>query len=306
MTISRLKSPYSWFGGKSRVAPIIWNGLGKVSNYIEPFAGSLAVLLANPNIPKIETINELDHCVSNFWRAVAKDPELVANFASFPVMQVDLHARHRWLINNLTDEFKAKMEHDPDFFDAKIAGYWIYGQCASIGNNWLQPKGLNASPLLSSAGGGIHGMTLPVLEWFKKLQERTRRVRVCCGDWSKVITPSITYASKGIGDKDITGVFLDSPYSFNKRSKVYREENDIYQQVCKWAVDNGNNSRMRIVVCGYDGDYKFPYDWKEVNWITGGGLSSLGFSQGKLNTKREKIYFSPHCLNVPNNIGTSV
>ena len=298
MTTSKLKSPYTWFGGKSRVASVIWQGLGQISNYVEPFAGSLAVLLANPQIPKIETINELDHCVSNFWRAVSKEPEMVANFASFPVIQVDLHARHRWLIDNLTVEFKTKMEHDPDFFDAKVAGYWIYGQCASIGNNWLQPKGLNASPLLSSAGGGIHGMTLPVLEWFKKLQERTRRVRVCSGDWSKVITPSITYASKGIGKRDITGVFLDPPYETKARSKVYREESNIFDKVVSWAISNGDNPRMRIALCGYEDDHIFPDSWQTYAWEASGGLASLGDSQGKSNKLKERVYFSPHCLKI--------
>ncbi len=42
-----LKAPFPWFGGKSRAAELIWSRLGDVSNYVEPFAGSLAVLLAS-------------------------------------------------------------------------------------------------------------------------------------------------------------------------------------------------------------------------------------------------------------------
>lgn len=38
-----LKAPFPWFGGKSRVAPLIWARFGEVRNYVEPFAGSLAV-----------------------------------------------------------------------------------------------------------------------------------------------------------------------------------------------------------------------------------------------------------------------
>ena len=40
-----MKAPFVWFGGKRRVAPEVWAALGDVPNYIEPFAGSLAVLL---------------------------------------------------------------------------------------------------------------------------------------------------------------------------------------------------------------------------------------------------------------------
>lgn len=41
-----LKAPFPYFGGKSKVAPLIWERFGVVSNYVEPFFGSGAVLLA--------------------------------------------------------------------------------------------------------------------------------------------------------------------------------------------------------------------------------------------------------------------
>jgi hypothetical protein len=47
-----------WFGGKSRAAELVWSRLGDIGNYVEPFAGSLAVLLARPHEPRIETIND--------------------------------------------------------------------------------------------------------------------------------------------------------------------------------------------------------------------------------------------------------
>lgn len=40
-----IKAPFPWFGGKSRAAPLVWQALGDVKNFVEPFAGSLAVLL---------------------------------------------------------------------------------------------------------------------------------------------------------------------------------------------------------------------------------------------------------------------
>jgi site-specific DNA-adenine methylase len=298
MTSSKLKSPYPFFGGKGRVASVIWQGFGEVSNYVEPFAGSLAVLLANPKIPKIETVNDKDCFISNFWRAVSQDPERVAKFADYPVHEADLHARHKWLVSSATDEFRIKMNTDPDYYDLKIAGWWVWGMGASIGNNWLQPKGLKASPMLSSAGGGIHGMTLPALEWFKKLQERTRRVRVCCGDWSKVITPSITHGSKGLSPKDITAVFLDPPYELAGRDQVYKEESNIFKQVVEWAVANGDNPRMRIALCGYEGDHGIPDTWKAYSWKANGGFANLGNDRGKDNASKETIWFSPNCLNI--------
>ncbi|KKM69533.1 hypothetical protein LCGC14_1449830, partial [marine sediment metagenome] len=43
-----LKAPFPWFGGKRRVADKVWERFGDVPNYVEPFAGSLAVLLERP------------------------------------------------------------------------------------------------------------------------------------------------------------------------------------------------------------------------------------------------------------------
>jgi site-specific DNA-adenine methylase len=293
-----IKSPYPFFGGKSRVAPVIWQAFGEVSNYVEPFAGSLAVLLANPKRPKIETVNDLDCFITNFWRAVSADPEGVAKFADTPVHEADLHARHKWLLTASTDEFKLKMHTDPDYYDLKIAGWWVWGMGASIGNNWLSSKGVNSAPILSSAGGGIHGLTHPVLDWFKTLQERTRRVRVCSGDWQRIMTPSVTYNNKGLSPKDITGVFLDPPYSKKGRDTVYKSDNDVYNDVCKWAIDNQDNDRMRIIVCGYSDDYEFPDTWKKYSWSANGGLANLGNNRGKMNAKKETIYFSPSCLKI--------
>lgn len=298
MSNEKIKSPYPFFGGKSKVAPIIWKGLGQVSNYVEPFAGSLAVLLANPSVPKIETVNDKDCFISNFWRAVSADPEGVAKYADYPVTEVDLHARHRWLVSVATDEFRNKMNTDPDYYDLKIAGWWVWGMGASIGNNWLQPKGLNALPMLSSAGGGIHGLTHSIPDWFQKLQARTRRVRVSCGDWKKIVTPSITYKNKGLSSKDITAVFLDPPYDLDVRDQVYKEDSNIFKEVLDWAITNGNNSQLRIVLCGYDGSHNIPTDWQTYSWKANGGFGNLGNDRGKDNSFKERIWFSPYCLSL--------
>lgn len=297
-----IKSPYTLFGGKSKVAPVIWSRLGEVSNYIEPFAGTLATLLANPSIPKIETVNDINCFISNFWRAVSAEPDKVAEFADYPVTQTDLHARHRWLVSAATDDFKSKMDTDPDYYDVKIAGWWVWGMGASIGNNWLNTKGLKSMPLLSSAGGGIHGLTNDIGEWFESLQDRMRRVRVACGDWTKVVTPSISFNNKGLTDKDITGILLDPPYDFTTRAKVYATDEDIFINVVNWAIENENNTRLRIALCGYDGDWGIPNTWEKYSWKANGGMANLGNKQGKQNATKEVIWFSPSCLKVINTI----
>ena len=57
-----LAAPFPYFGGKRRAAPAIWRALGDPSGYVEPFAGSAAVLLARPEFKgrRVETINDAD------------------------------------------------------------------------------------------------------------------------------------------------------------------------------------------------------------------------------------------------------
>ena len=135
-----LKAPFPWFGGKSRVAGLVWERFGKVNNYVEPFFGSGAVLLGAPRIHSTETVNDLDGFVCNFWRAIGKDPEKVASYADNPVNENDLHARHIWLVNH-RDELVPRLEGDPDYYDAKIAGWWVWGICCWIGGEFCSGKG---------------------------------------------------------------------------------------------------------------------------------------------------------------------
>jgi site-specific DNA-adenine methylase len=135
----KLKAPFPWPGGKAAVADLVWSRLGQVMNFVEPFAGSLAVLLRKPESFRVkhESCNDLNHYICNFWRAVACDPDGVAHHAAWPVHEADLHARHRWLRRSReAAEFRRRIVEDSDYHDAKIAGWWAWGQSCWIGTGW--------------------------------------------------------------------------------------------------------------------------------------------------------------------------
>lgn len=375
-----LKAPFPWFGGKSRVARLVWNRFGNVPNYVEPFAGSLAVLLGRESAPRVETVNDIDCWIANFWRALQADPDGVATAADWPVNEADLHARHLWLVNQV--DFREKMKTEPDFFDSKIAGWWCWGICQWIGSGWCAEPGWRvhtnagrrargllvdstrqARPQLSGNGMGVTSRKLPyagrderglmsrtaakrprlgrgqgrgvsrqlpqlsgdgsgagrgllspntgLSDWLNALAERLRRVRVCCGDWSRVLGPSVT---EKIG---LTGIFLDPPYDMRVVSnaatgrdgadpsdKLYENhDNDLSAAVCEWAIGQGNNRLLRIAVCGYEGEHEFPSTWTKVAWKANGGFGNQNpNTNGAINATRERIWFSPHCLNPDNRL----
>ena len=127
-----LRAPFPWFGGKSAVSASVWEAFGDVRNYVEPFAGSLAVLLARPHWPwdghRIETVNDADCFLANFWRALQAEPDAVADCADWPVNEADLHARHLWLVNEGRRHVE-RLRAEPDYYDVKIAGWWVWGCC---------------------------------------------------------------------------------------------------------------------------------------------------------------------------------
>ena len=262
-----LKAPFPYFGGKRPVAELVWSRFGDVANYIEGFCGSAAMLLCRPTEPKVETVNDANAYVANFWRAVQADPEAVAVAADWPVNEADIHARHRWLV--LSDGARGNLERvriDPDFYDAKIAGWWCHGACCWIGSGWCEERGVGwqQRPNMDAAGrlvlspppealrqgrvqladafargrgvnGNDHAGTCAerrawLTDWMLRLADRLRPVRVCCGHWKRVCDSPSTTTRLGL-----TGVFLDPPYRVSIDGKANRNDalyaNDKTQDV---------------------------------------------------------------------------
>lgn len=135
MTTNFLKAPFTYFGGKSTVADIVWAALGQPKHYIEPFFGSGAVLLKRPDyIPTkhMETVCDKDGYVANAWRGMQFAPDELAKFCDWPVNHADLNARRKYLNDNA--DLLLRLCDDPEYFDAKMAGYWIWAMSCWIGS----------------------------------------------------------------------------------------------------------------------------------------------------------------------------
>ena len=138
--------------------------------------------------------------------------------------------------------------------------------------------------------------------WMSELSDRLRGTRVCCGDWKRVVTASVTWK---IGGGMLTGVFLDPPYDLRVVSEgrdgaapsdsLYSEYSpEVSTAVRDWAVENGDNPLLLIALCGYEGEHNMPADWECVPWKTNGGYRNR--TEGNESASRERIWFSPHCL----------
>ena len=339
-----MKAPFVWFGGKRRVADVVWDALGDVDNYVEPFAGSLAVLLGrptdhlDPTARRAETINDADGFVANFWRALSHAPDEVARWADWPVNETDLFARHLWLVNTGRSRLLEGMEADPDFFDAQVAGWWVWGVNSWIGSGWCSgdgpwvssEDGIRKRPHLGTAGRGVNrkrphlgdagqgvNRKLPhlgdagragynniayrsdgIAAYFDDLANRLRDVRVCCGDWSRVVT------NGALSFGATVGVFLDPPYLGDVRTAdLYAvDDHHIAHAVRDWCLANGDNPRYRIVLAGYttEHDDLMPPGWTRHYYSASAAYSTTASAARQdgnhANRHAECLWLSPGCI----------
>lgn len=250
-THEELKAPFPYFGGKSRIADKVWERFGNVETYVEPFGGSLAVLLARPTVHEWwkgkETVGDYSGHIVNFYRAVKYAPKEVAEYANWPVTEADLTARHLWLVR-YQNELAEKLAADPEYYESKTAGWWVWGISSWVGGEWCSGLGpwkpgeegnktalgvYRKMPMSAGnhSGKGIHKLIkrnpyfdeegLPLVEelhyeelekTFNSISNRLRRVRIVCGDWKRM-TKSISIPPKG----KVAGIFLDPPYDLSSR-----------------------------------------------------------------------------------------
>ena len=325
-----LAAPFPYPGGKTSVAEMVWDALGDVQNYLEPFAGSLAVLLGRPTTHSnsTETVSDLNGYIANFWRAVRAEPDAVAAWADYPTSHVDQFARHWWLLER-NQELVDLLASDPEVYDAKIAGWWVWGISTWIGTGWCERgsaqrphlgndgKGVQAKrPHLGNDGQGVQAQRPHlgndgkgvqakrphlgndgkwIYPYMRRLAKRLERVRIIHGDWSRLTRGALKYGAT-------KGIFLDPPYdkrTLAAQSDLYagHHDNAVSAQVRDWAISIGDDPQYRIVLAGYEEEHAdhMPDNWHTVTWSSP-GMQTTKHSGSNLTRHNERLWFSPHCL----------
>jgi len=312
-----LRAPFPYFGHKGSVAPVVWERLGNPGNYVEPFAGSLAVLLQRPQPGKREVVNDKYGLLCNFWRAVQQAPEQVAKHATWINSESDLHARNAYC-REMLPTLTAELEYHPRHYDAELGGWWCYVQCMAIGEaayadgpwvcdherkrliNVPQSNGIRRTVPCDGSRGiqrsipfhGAQGLLARrefVEGWIHKISSRLAGVRILCGDWSRACKP--TYTTQ----HGLTGVFLDPPYVCEH--DCYSNSDPLLGDIVTWCRNRGPDPLFRIALCGYEGTLPIDlvaHGWDCYAWTAGGGRVTTG-GQSDINRERERIWFSPHC-----------
>ena len=330
--VGTLAAPFPWFGGKSRACKTVWTALGNPDNYVEPLAGSAAMLLGRPEVGHVETINDSDGFVANFWRAIAHDASAVADAADWPCNESDLFARHSYLVRHaktLIDSLHAS----PGYFDAKLAGWWCWGLCNWIGSGWCDGNGrwvhdgerivdsklfphlrdsgngINRKlPHLGDAGQGINRQ-LPKLGNAGLQSDSTRKRSEFIHAWFDALKSRLRHVRVCCGDwsrvtkesvttyHGLTGVFLDPPYTKGEMDYVAKGTGGkLASEVREWCVTHGGNPLLRIVICGHSGEHDelLGHGWHIRKFTNRRGYAATDAAIE--NSAGETLWCSPHCV----------
>jgi len=297
-----LKAPFPYPGGKSQIAHAVWGLLGDVDHYIEPFAGSLAVLLARPHWQRGVRLHETvgDYCarIAHLWRAIKLRPAEVAEACVWPAHEVDYHARHAAILRDL-DGLKARLLEDPDWCDPRIAGWEVWGLSLQIGDGWMRETRLGARWDTTKSARASSFDPDQILA----LGERLRHVATLYGDWRRCVSSNGALRGPLIGDvsEATIGVFLDPPYTvaLNRGSATvyHADEASIADDVRAWCVEWGARPWLRIVLAGHAGEHDalLAQGWRRVDWTSGGMVGGMTRTGGGTD-RQEALWASPACL----------
>ena len=300
--------PFIYYGSKRRFANRILTRLGELDRYIEPFAGSLAVLLSRPVPFPYEIAMDTHGHVCNFWRALTADPEATARHSLYPTIHQDLTARHRWLVA-WGEENKDRLVEDHDHFDAKAAGWWAWGMAHWIGGGFCAGKPGDQIPNVDAGKGGsgvsMQRRTFPhetVPAWFGTLAKRLEKVVILNRDWTSATSGTILGNTKN--HTTLTGLFLDPPYKIVRKDGSSRKDT-LYQsdadgenpavEAYEWAVEHG--SKFRIAYACHEGDFPVPDGWD----------TETGTLRGRRDDRvMDQVMYSPTCLGAEGEAGKGV
>ncbi len=188
-----------------------------------------------------------------------------------------------------------RLEADPDFYDAKCAGWWLYGASGTIAK-WANGAGpwhlvdgkVRLLPHLGNAGRGVNRQ-LPHLG---NAGRGVNRQLPHLGDAGRGVNrqlPHLGDAGQGVdrltaymralsarlrrvritrGDFErvlgpsvttkhgLTGVLLDPPYDQDVDQSMYANYDlSASARARAWALETGDDPLLRIALCGYEGEH---------------------------------------------------
>jgi DNA adenine methylase len=244
-----MRPPFSYYGSKARLAPRIADLLPAHRTYIEPFAGSAAVLFAKPPSP-VEIINDQDNNVVTFFRVLRNHADELVR-----VLRLTPYARAEYLAADLAADDLTDIERARRFFIRATQGFNGAGTGRWAG--W-------SNGIRNGSTSDAHSVAT-LVDQLHHFAGRLRRVVVEHRDAVEVI---------GTYDAPDAVLFLDPPYLASTRRSLDRQRPKDYAVDSSGEPDHrrfaeaARACRGTVLLSGYASPlYDELYaDWHRIDW----------------------------------------
>lgn len=231
---SHVKPPVAYYGAKTSLAPTIVSMLPEHRRYVEPFAGSLAVLLAKPQAP-LEVVNDLDRNLMTFWKVLRDRPTELARVCMLtPHSRVERNiAKH--IPSDATDLERARL----------VWSALVQGRTGTLANTgWRHTKSAVDGRMLRS--------------YVQRIETVAARIR----DVSLECRPAVEIIEK-YGSSDDNLIYADPPYLGSTRRHNYKVEM-TGEKAHRELAEVLRGCRATVVLSGY---HSALYDEMYGDWF---------------------------------------
>ncbi|TDB83411.1 DNA adenine methylase [Actinomadura sp. KC216] len=249
-----MKPPLAYYGAKVTIAQRIVDLLPEHEHYVEPYAGSLAILLAK-RPSRMETVNDLDGDLMTFWRILRDRPADLER-----VCALTPHARAEHL-----EAYTPVPDDHPDRQLEVARRVWIrlaQGRSGTLRRTgwrfYVDPAGSSTS-MPGYLDGYVNRMAAAA--------ERLARVSLEC-------RPALDVIDAYGAQPDVL-LYVDPPYLGSTRARNYRHEMGSVAEHSELAKHLAE-CRAAVVLSGYHSDlYDDLYrDWHRHEIATATGQAA--------------------------------
>lgn len=275
-----MKPPFPYFGAKGTIAERIVSLLPAHEHYVEPFAGSMAVLLAKP-LAKMETANDLDGNLVTFWRVLRERPEDLARACALTP-----HSREEYLTCREETSVGDELETARRVWVVLTQGRGGTLRDAKTGwRHFVQPRGSSV---------GMPGYLSGYVDRMAAITARLRNVSLEC-------LPAEDLIAK-YGREPQVLMYVDPPYLGSTRGwgNNYRHEmkrDDEHRALAELL----HACKASVVLSGYASelydDELYP-DWHriEIPTMTGNGVGERGLARTEVLWSNRPLGIQPSLL----------
>jgi DNA adenine methylase len=258
------QAPFMYYGSKATLAPWIVSHFGEHYAYVEPFAGSAAVLMHKP-YSRVEVLNDLDGNVINFWRVLRDNHEELIG-----LLQLTPYAREEWqAASEFDDGSVSDVERARRFFVRAMQGF----------NGRVAKNDRGYSQTVPRASAKPHGFRRRIDNRLADVAQRIRDVELECVDAIRLMDrwndPSTLF-------------YLDPPYVKqslrDKSTYLLSDDGNLHGRLVDYLL----TVRSQIVLSGYRSDVYRPLEdagWRVVERKVNASTASKGFDSDLVRTE---------------------